>query len=674
MTTVAPAQIPQQPTAQTGDVPAPDAFQSRPFAEQPLQPQHHGPDLATQLATAQQAGHHFGNIPVFPPTPSHTHDALGDHAAEEMGEGSQPANDTGLPIPLKAGVESMSGMLMDDVTVHYNSPKPAQFQALAYTHGTNIHLGPGQEKHLPHEAWHVVQQKQGRVQPTMQLKDAQINDNSSLEHEADVMGTTADRGAPSVQPGNLAGRASASHAPNAGLRQQSVASNAPIQFIGFESEAFEPELDGKLEVDTNSNIADIGGKEINVFDGSVKVTDAENDAEAQEWEAGIIQTVYDSYQTDTYKADNGTYWRKTLEVRGATRDGIEVAPWYGHHTPFERNDDTKPTFMTDNPGGTPKLEITDKGKLIESTRHENFIMWQVACKTDHQNDRDNVVFLKHLPWQFGYRVTYDLENDQKAEVEGGITKENVGDGKGNTDPNLWDTPITLNQERIDRNTNWEEVKQASDQKYTNEINTIQQAEEKAEQKQDGNQPTNEPQNHPESEVKDESLTNEPQNHPESDVDDEVKGNPQVNEPQNQLGSDVNDEVGDETKDEQPANVLLGQVNYFQNGQELAQNQIEWFYQEWTGDLGVLAELYALSPYQQQQLLAYNQRQQQQWQQQQWQQQQWQQQQWQQQQLSYEDAPAEVDYSSLSRVELMSRLARGDEVARQELRGRFNMDI
>ena len=26
----------------------------------------------------------------------------------------------------------------------------------------DIHLGPGQEKHLPHEAWHVVQQKQGQ--------------------------------------------------------------------------------------------------------------------------------------------------------------------------------------------------------------------------------------------------------------------------------------------------------------------------------------------------------------------------------------------------------------------------------------------------------------------------------------------------------------------------------
>lgn len=94
----------------------------------------------------------------------------------------------GLPTQLKSGIESLSGMSMDDVTVHYNSSKPAQMKALAYTQGTDIHVGPGQEQHLGHEAWHVVQQKQGRVQPTTQLKGININDNSALEHEADVMG------------------------------------------------------------------------------------------------------------------------------------------------------------------------------------------------------------------------------------------------------------------------------------------------------------------------------------------------------------------------------------------------------------------------------------------------------------------------------------------------------
>jgi hypothetical protein len=102
----------------------------------------------------------------------------------------QTENKTGLPDNLKAGIENLSGLAMDDVRVHYNSDKPAQLQALAYTQGTEIHVASGQEKHIPHEAWHVVQQKQGRVKPTMQMKDGvSINDDKGLEKEADWMGT-----------------------------------------------------------------------------------------------------------------------------------------------------------------------------------------------------------------------------------------------------------------------------------------------------------------------------------------------------------------------------------------------------------------------------------------------------------------------------------------------------
>jgi Domain of unknown function (DUF4157) len=100
-------------------------------------------------------------------------------------------NQTGLPGQLKAGIENLSGYSLDSVRVNYNSPKPAQLQALAYTQGTDIHVAPGQEQHLPHEAWHVVQQMQGRVKPTMQMKGVEINDDGGLEREADVMGTKA---------------------------------------------------------------------------------------------------------------------------------------------------------------------------------------------------------------------------------------------------------------------------------------------------------------------------------------------------------------------------------------------------------------------------------------------------------------------------------------------------
>jgi hypothetical protein len=100
-------------------------------------------------------------------------------------------NNTGLPGNLKSGIETLSGLSMDHVKVHYNSSQAAQLNALAYAQGTDIHIAPGQEQHLPHEAWHVVQQAQGRVKPTMQAKGALINDEQGLEREADLMGASA---------------------------------------------------------------------------------------------------------------------------------------------------------------------------------------------------------------------------------------------------------------------------------------------------------------------------------------------------------------------------------------------------------------------------------------------------------------------------------------------------
>ncbi|SHK61199.1 protein of unknown function [Fibrobacter sp. UWB12] len=110
--------------------------------------------------------------------------------AAQRAENPRP-NNTGMPDNLKSGIESLSGFSMDDVRVHYNSSKPAAVQALAYTQGTDIHVAPGQEKCLPHEAWHVAQQMAGRVSPTTNMNGMPVNDNAALEHEADVMGAKA---------------------------------------------------------------------------------------------------------------------------------------------------------------------------------------------------------------------------------------------------------------------------------------------------------------------------------------------------------------------------------------------------------------------------------------------------------------------------------------------------
>ena len=106
-------------------------------------------------------------------------------------ETEQAENNTGMPDQLKSGLEHLSGLDLSTVRVHHNSAKPAQLNALAFAQGTDIHLGPGQEQHLPHEGWHTVQQMLGRVKPTLQTRGVAINDDAALEREADVMGAKA---------------------------------------------------------------------------------------------------------------------------------------------------------------------------------------------------------------------------------------------------------------------------------------------------------------------------------------------------------------------------------------------------------------------------------------------------------------------------------------------------
>ena len=88
---------------------------------------------------------------------------------------------------MKEKFERASGFSFDDVRIHYNSEKPALLDSYAYTQGNHVYVAAGQEKYLSHELTHVVQQKQGRVLPTKKQYGFFINDDPTLEREADTM-------------------------------------------------------------------------------------------------------------------------------------------------------------------------------------------------------------------------------------------------------------------------------------------------------------------------------------------------------------------------------------------------------------------------------------------------------------------------------------------------------
>lgn len=97
-------------------------------------------------------------------------------------------NTTGIPDNIKHGIENLSGILLDDVKVYYNSDKPKLLGVPAYTEGTNIYIGPGNEEYLPHEVWHVIQQKQRAIKANEMLKGKKINRTKKLEDDAEKMG------------------------------------------------------------------------------------------------------------------------------------------------------------------------------------------------------------------------------------------------------------------------------------------------------------------------------------------------------------------------------------------------------------------------------------------------------------------------------------------------------
>ena len=157
-------------------------------------------EKAKRNAQEAQAGRTSPDYAGLPSLPA----GVGNQAMLAMLE-SQRAQTTSRPssggTPLadamRAKFERQFGLPMDDVRVHHNSDEPAKFDAGAYTYGTDIFIGPGQEELLNHEMTHVAQQKMGQVRPTGMERGMAVNRSSELEHSADTgavaqtMGTVA---------------------------------------------------------------------------------------------------------------------------------------------------------------------------------------------------------------------------------------------------------------------------------------------------------------------------------------------------------------------------------------------------------------------------------------------------------------------------------------------------
>ncbi|MCG8417520.1 MAG: DUF4157 domain-containing protein [Proteobacteria bacterium] len=123
-----------------------------------------------------------------------------DAEQETKGPGLVPTTVNGAKLSehIQSKMEAAFAADFADVQIHEGSQLPA-IGTLAYTQGTNVHFAPGQhqpysrqgQELLGHELTHVVQQRQSRVAATTQVKGVAVNDDSTLEREADDMGAKA---------------------------------------------------------------------------------------------------------------------------------------------------------------------------------------------------------------------------------------------------------------------------------------------------------------------------------------------------------------------------------------------------------------------------------------------------------------------------------------------------
>lgn len=99
-------------------------------------------------------------------------------------------------------VRSMEHGAVDNVRVHNNSARAAEFFGRSFTHRSDPHFPrPLEEDRIPHEAWHAVQPRLGRVRPTVQLKLAVGPANDHYEQEADRVAASvmSESGTPQIQ-------------------------------------------------------------------------------------------------------------------------------------------------------------------------------------------------------------------------------------------------------------------------------------------------------------------------------------------------------------------------------------------------------------------------------------------------------------------------------------------
>lgn len=219
---------------------------------------------AESLSVLQRALGNQAMLRLFPAASrSRPHSDDRGHASSSSETPSNPH----LPSAVETKMASLFRTNFADVTIHPRSTYASGMGALALTRGNEIHFAPGKfrpssrqgQELLGHELAHVVQQRQGRVSPTALLNRHAINDDSTLEAEAERAGKAA-------AAGHMVRLNSGERAP--GMRpavvQRSVDPEIDVLLVGHASPLWE-HTHGRTREELNLNLSQDRVREVESY-------------------------------------------------------------------------------------------------------------------------------------------------------------------------------------------------------------------------------------------------------------------------------------------------------------------------------------------------------------------------------------------------------------------------
>jgi Domain of unknown function (DUF4157) len=369
------------------------------------------------------------------------------------------ALDAGVRQRMESVFGSAGGGLAG-VRIHTEARAGALVQGMAasaVTEGEDIAFAPGRyqpgtpvgDAILAHELAHVIQQRGAGDGPAAASASMASPASTALATPAlEPAGSPLEREAENAAAGAVLALWGASRkgargiidrarpTTKSGRRLQRCRAEVPPPV--FKSSGFSPSVAGALSVQDDPT-APAPGKVICesptfTASGGVKITGA-TDALARDWEAGFMQTDYDSnIRADYFNAAGTHHTYHDATLPGPRRDGdTGKEPWYeiADVRAFPGTDSSVTTQMDDTPTQPQPWKSSDgKGTLVSQTGFDRFCAWIMV----RQKSTAEIVYLNWATWEVDWAASFDPAAKTGKGTGAGGSLTGKGDGQGAVTP------------------------------------------------------------------------------------------------------------------------------------------------------------------------------------------------------------------------------------------------